>query len=207
MTKQWLIRRDVRRPSFALDDRGHQLVGVEAALHQRLGAALEHELDRLVGGSVAVLDIDDRVGGDVDIGLLRRLLDLLPGADEDGRDETEARGADGAVDRRRVARMDDRRRHRRQALAGVEQTLILRMLVHACLAVFFGTTVSRGFRDAGATSMCSWMRAAIVRCFALTRSAGMRGSVSSRSSTIRKRSRSSADARSVGSVASACSGS
>ena len=47
ITKQWLMRRAVRRPGFALHHRAHQLVGVQAALHQRLRLAFAHELDRL----------------------------------------------------------------------------------------------------------------------------------------------------------------
>ena len=43
----------------ARDHRAHQLVGVKAALHQRLGAARRDQLDRLGGGIVAVLGIDD----------------------------------------------------------------------------------------------------------------------------------------------------
>ena len=53
------MRRAVRRPGLARDHRAHQLVGVQAALHQRLGLAFAHELDRLRGRRVAVRRVDD----------------------------------------------------------------------------------------------------------------------------------------------------
>ena len=40
MTKQWLMRRAVRMPGLARDHGAHQLVGVQAALHQGFGPAL-----------------------------------------------------------------------------------------------------------------------------------------------------------------------
>ena len=57
----WLIRRSVRRPPVLPDHLGHQLVGVQAALHQGLGLARAHDLDRLGGGRVAVRRIDQPV--------------------------------------------------------------------------------------------------------------------------------------------------
>ena len=47
------------KPGVALDDRAHDLVGVKAALHQRVGAALADQLDRLGCGFLAVVGIDD----------------------------------------------------------------------------------------------------------------------------------------------------
>ena len=51
---------------IALDHRGHQLVGVQAALHQGLGLALAHQLHRRRGGRLAVGRIDDLDAGQID---------------------------------------------------------------------------------------------------------------------------------------------
>jgi hypothetical protein len=65
MMKQWLIRRAVRRP-VSRGHRAHQLVGVQAAFHQRFGAALAHQRDRLRRRVLAVLRVDDFDAVDVD---------------------------------------------------------------------------------------------------------------------------------------------
>ena len=54
MMKQWLMRRAVRMPPVARHHGAHQFVGVQAALHQRLGVAAAHLLDRLRRRIVAV---------------------------------------------------------------------------------------------------------------------------------------------------------
>ena len=59
MMKQWLMRRAVRMPDVAGHDGAHQFVGVQAALHQRLGRACSDQLDRLGGRVVAVLRVDE----------------------------------------------------------------------------------------------------------------------------------------------------
>ena len=55
MTKTWLMRRLVRRPVGRGHHRAHQLVGVQAALHQRLDLARARHRDRARRGRVAVL--------------------------------------------------------------------------------------------------------------------------------------------------------
>ncbi len=42
-----------------LGDGPEQLIGMQASLHQQLGLALAHELDRLLGRRLAVRNIDD----------------------------------------------------------------------------------------------------------------------------------------------------
>ena len=57
-----------RRADAALtrNHRGHQFVGVQAALHQRLGPSRAHEFDRLGGRIVTVLGVHDLHAGDVE---------------------------------------------------------------------------------------------------------------------------------------------
>ena len=116
--------------AFAADHRAHQLVGVQAALHQRFGLTAQHKLNRLFRGGVTVRNVDDRVGRDVDLGLARGLADPLLRTDQDGLDQTEPGGADGTVDRGFVAGVDHCGRHRWQAATGVQQALVLRVIVH-----------------------------------------------------------------------------
>ena len=72
---------------LAPDDGRHQLVGVQAALHQRLGLAFAHELDRLRGGRLAVGRVDDRQVREIDTVLLRQRFDACPRPDQDRRDQ------------------------------------------------------------------------------------------------------------------------
>ena len=64
---------------------------------------------------------------EVDAVLLRHRLDARLRADQDRRDEPEARRIDGAAQRALVARMRDRGGRRRQRLAEIEQLLVLRV--------------------------------------------------------------------------------
>ena len=66
MMKTWLIRRSVRRPVAEEVTSRHQLVGVQAALHQQLALALADQRHRLGGGGVAVRGVDDLAAGEVD---------------------------------------------------------------------------------------------------------------------------------------------
>ena len=106
ITKTWLMRRRCAA-RVARDDRGHQLVGVQAALHQRLDLAGARHLDRLLGGGMAVLDGDDAVGRDVDALGRRRGADLRLGPDQHRHDEPAPRRLDRAEQRVAVAGMDD----------------------------------------------------------------------------------------------------
>ena len=56
----------------ARDDRAHELVGVQAALHQRLGPAFADQRDGLGGGVMAVLGVDDLEAADVEAMFLQR---------------------------------------------------------------------------------------------------------------------------------------
>ena len=104
---------------------GHQLVGVQAALHQRLGLALAHQLHRRGRGRLAVRRLDDLGAGQVD---------AVRGGDargcaRAGRPGTARSGPSGPppspLQRGGIAGVRHRRRRRRQRLAGVDQALVL----------------------------------------------------------------------------------
>ena len=115
---------------FASHDRAHQFVGVQAAFHDRLGLAAEHQFDGLVGRRVTVRHIDDRIRRDVDAGLAGRLADSSPAGRQDRLDQAQPRGADRTLDGGLIAGMDDGSGGRRQAFAGVEQALVFGVVVH-----------------------------------------------------------------------------
>ena len=112
---------------FALDDGAHQLVGVQAAFHQRFGLALSYELDRLRGGFLAVLRLDDRQPRDIDVVLLRHGLDACLGPDQNRRDQAEPGRVYCTAQRAFVAWMCYRYCGRWQRFAEVEQPLVLFM--------------------------------------------------------------------------------
>ena len=142
ITKQWLMRRAVRKPVSFAHHLGHQLVGVEAALHQRLGLACPHELDRSRRRGVAVRRVDQLVARDVELELLRHGLDLRLRSDEDGLDQPELRGVDRAGERALVARVRDRHGHRLDRLRGLDQPLIF-FVAHADLSSCMGASSPR----------------------------------------------------------------
>ena len=108
MMKTWLIRRSVRRPVSFLDHLAHQLVGVQAALHQGLGLARAHDLDRGRGGGVAVGRIDQPVRRDIEAELLGDAPDLGLGTDQDRLDQAGLGRLDRGGQRRLITRMRDR---------------------------------------------------------------------------------------------------
>ena len=79
----------------ARHDRAHQLVGMEAALHQRLGPSGAHQRDRLGGGIMAVLGVDQFEARDVEAAF-RRPRDPRRRADQDRLDKTQLRRLDRA---------------------------------------------------------------------------------------------------------------
>ncbi len=91
-----------------------QLVGVQRALHQKLGFALGHQ--RHGGGSrrIAVGRVDQPVRRNVHIGRLGRRFDLGPGTDQYGRDQSCLGCFHCRADGIGVAGMGDRCGQRRQ---------------------------------------------------------------------------------------------
>ncbi len=114
------------QPRVAPDHRAHQLVGVQAAFHQRFRAPGAHLRHRLVGRLLAERRIDDRERGDVEPGFRGNFPDPRRGTDQDGRDQPGLGGIDRALQRTLVARMRDRGRRWRQRLAALDQRWYLR---------------------------------------------------------------------------------
>ena len=109
------------QPGFPRHRGGHQLVGVQAPLHQRFGPAGADELDRLRRRIMAVLGIDDFETGNVQTRFRRNLANLRNRTHQDRDDQLEPCRLDRALQRDLVARMRDRRRHRRMALRCLQQ--------------------------------------------------------------------------------------
>ena len=84
-------------------DLAHQLVGVQAALHQELGPAGPDQLHGLGGSGVAVRHVHDLEGRDVDAERLRHAADLVLGPDQDGGDDLVPGRLDGTTERGLVA--------------------------------------------------------------------------------------------------------
>ena len=109
----------------ARDHRGHQLIGVQAALHQRRRLALPHQGHRLGRGIVAVRRLDDRQIGNVDAVPCRHVADAGGRADQDRLDQAQPACLHGAAERHFIARMRHSGDDRRQFLRRVDQTQIL----------------------------------------------------------------------------------
>ena len=117
---------------IALHHRAHQLVGVEATLHQRLGPPFAHKLDGLGGRSVAVRDVDTFIGRDVQLELLRDSSNFRLRTDQDGPNEPHLRRVDRSLERALVARVRDRGDHRVEAFRRRDEALVLLVLLTFC---------------------------------------------------------------------------
>ena len=122
--------------SVPLDHRTHQLVGMKAALHQRLGSAFTHQLDRLFGGFLAVFRIDDLEVPNVEPVLLGDRSDPLLGAHQNRLDEIELCCLDDAFQRRLVARVRHCDVQRRMLLRSRDERV--KLLVRVLLEGGFG---------------------------------------------------------------------
>ena len=108
------------------------------ALDMGLGLARLHQLDRLRRGGVAVRRIDQLVGRDVELALPGGGFDLGARSDQDGLDQAELRRVDRGGQRALVARMSDRRGHRRQRPRDVDEALVL-LVCGACVHADFSS--------------------------------------------------------------------
>ena len=115
------------QPRVALDHRSHQLVGMEAALHQGFGLAFADQLNRLHGRILAVLGIDDLKSADVEAMLRGDFSDTLFGSDEDRFDELQLGGRERALERHLVAGVRHRDFDRRMRLRSGNQRMELVM--------------------------------------------------------------------------------
>ena len=116
------MRRAVRSPVSRATTARHQLVGVQAALHQRLGLALAHQLHRLGGGRLAVRRVDDLERRRCRCRTARRPPRCArAGPTRIGAIRPSVAASTAPSQRALVAGMRDRRRRRRQRLAGRDQ--------------------------------------------------------------------------------------
>ena len=105
-------------------DGPHQLIGMQAALHQQLALGLANQFDGPGGGSLAVWHIDDFEALDVEVVLARHRRDL-PGRPDQDRDNDAGfcrlgRPAQGSL----VARMHHDSRCRRHRLGTRDQAVV-----------------------------------------------------------------------------------
>ena len=101
----------------ARQHRMQQFIGMQTALHQQLDLACSRHIGGLVGGGMAVGNIDQLEFGNVQSGISGGLFDFGLGPHQDRNDQAMAEGIDGALQRFRIARMDDRTTHRFQSRA------------------------------------------------------------------------------------------
>jgi len=110
-----------RRPGH---DFGHQLVGVQAALHEQPGLATTNHLDGAGGGGVAVRHVDDGDVGEVDVVFLRDRLDLVARSDQGRQDQPQAQALGHGAQDALFAGMGDRRRHRLKPSCRRDQVVV-----------------------------------------------------------------------------------
>ena len=115
------------RPNSALprDNGAHELVGVQAALHQRLDPARRDEPDRLSRRIVAMRRRDELERADIEPGVSRRVSNALWRADQDRIDEPELVCLDRAAKRDIVAGVRDGHFDSRRLLGRGDQSLVL----------------------------------------------------------------------------------
>ena len=106
-------------------DLAHQLVGVQAALHQELGPAGADQLHGLGGSGVAVRHVHDLEGRDVDAERLCHATDLVLGTDQDGGDDLVPGRLDGTSERSLVAGVGDRAGDGADVVRDGDQPLVL----------------------------------------------------------------------------------
>ena len=114
-------------PGLSLHHRGHQLVGVEATLHQGLRLGVADELHRPGRRLLAVPGLHDAEPGDVEARFLRDLSNAGGWSDEDRRGISPTREGrlDCAAERGLVARMSDRGGRGGYVLAAGDQPVVL----------------------------------------------------------------------------------
>ena len=122
--KTWLTRRSVS--ANLCRDAAHQLVGMQAALHQSFALARMDHFDRLRGRGLAVRGIDDLIACDVQAMLGGGVPDLGGGPHEDRLDDAGLSGVHRAPQRTFVAGMHHQGRHRRHFLCGRDQAIVFR---------------------------------------------------------------------------------
>ena len=100
------------QPGRARHDRGHQLVRMQAAFHQRVHLAAAGHRRGFLGGGVAVRHVDAFDAGEVDLRLRGGGLQLGARGNQHGPDDAGVTCVDGAGETEGVARVDHRHAHR-----------------------------------------------------------------------------------------------
>ena len=113
------------QPGFLGDDRAKDLIAVQASLHQELGFSTANQFHRLSRGSMAVRHVDNANLTKMDRACRRDLPDLVGRTDENGDDQSLLGSVDGACERRPLAWIRHRRRHRFKAAALHQQRFVL----------------------------------------------------------------------------------
>src|SRR5579864_5849631 len=91
----------------AYDHRAHQLIRVEATLHQHFGLAFTHKTDGHIRGSLAMRRVDELISRKVYAGFFRDSLDLFARSDQDRHENAESGSLDCSPEGGFVAWMRD----------------------------------------------------------------------------------------------------
>ena len=116
------------QPGLTLGDRAEKLVGMQAALHQQLGLARAHELDRFLGRLLTVRNIDDLDASDVETVRLGNASNPVLRSDQNGHDHVRFGRLQRSPERGLVAGMRDGSRERLQTLGRGHQAFVLLVL-------------------------------------------------------------------------------
>jgi hypothetical protein len=105
--------------------RAHQLVRMQAALHEEFALPLVDQPDSLGRGGLAMRGIYQLIARDIDPMLPGDCSDLLGRSHQNGRDDTEFRRLARAAQRSLVARMDNHRAGRRHLFRERDELVVL----------------------------------------------------------------------------------
>jgi len=94
---------------FGGGHRAHELIGVEAALHQQLALACVDQFDSLVGCGFAMLRVHKFAAANIQTALLCHARNPLDGSNQNRIDDAELGGFKTAAQRRLVAWMNQDR--------------------------------------------------------------------------------------------------
>ena len=162
---------------IGVNNRAHQLVGMERAFHQRFDLAGAGHGDGLHGRGVAVLGRDNFVGRQIEPGLRGSGADFSLRANQHRHDQFGARRLDGAEQRRRVDRMNNRRTDGIEAAGRLDQEFVAAALFCAVRFRAAGCGRGRFFRSGAMTSAVPVMTSS--PCWFVARQSNMTRCVSS----------------------------
>ena len=105
--------------------RAHQLVGMQAALHEEFALPLVDQLDSIGCGGLAMRRIHQLIARDIDPMLPGDRSDLLGRPHQNGRDDAQFRRLAGSAQRSLVARMDHHSAGRRYLFRERDELVVL----------------------------------------------------------------------------------